>query len=342
MSENKQIRIDAAAAIVDPQGFRISQVQERITALEQLLDSHGLDIKPGTQLEQVALSVFDALYQRDGASSDVTADIRVGFKHLIGLNELSGLLLGLKDHPEFPKLVPHLRLLNNGLGIQNMPSSAVDQATNKVFELYLALLALQCGSDLELDDAKSQGRNPDVLITIGKRRWGFACKALHGTNPEGFVSHLEKGIDQIEKSPAETGVVVFAIKNILDQSRYWSHTNPEQTSAGAEAEFSAFSDPLAPFALLRDDANAIGNALTTYLPAGYLHAAFAGKKCIPGILICAHVVSAVAFDGIPVPTSTKIMAWQHVGTTPAEDMAVLNCLHEAGYAFDKPASPPAS
>ena len=342
MTKNQRASIDAAAAIVDPQGFRIAQAQERVTALEQVLNSHGVAIKPGTKLEQVALSVFDALYQRDAAPSDPTADIRIGFKHLIGLNELSGLLLGLKDHPEFPTLIPHLRLLNDGLGIQNMPSSAVDQATNKVFELYMALLALQCGNNLELDDQNSQGRNPDVLITINGRRWGFACKTLHGTNPEGFIQHLEKGIDQIEKSPAEAGVVVFTIKNIIDQSRYWQHTNPEETFKGAEAEFSAFSDPLAPFILLREDANAIGNDLTRYLPEGYLNNAFAGKKCIPGFLICAHVVTAVVFEGIPVPTSAKLMAWQHVGTTLAEDMAVLNCIHEAGYSFDKPSPRPAS
>lgn len=342
MTENPQSSIDAAAAIVEPQGYRIAQAQERVTALEQLLALHGIDITPGTKLEQVALSVFDAVYQRGGATAHRSADIRVGFKHLIGLNELSGLLLGLKDHPEFPTLIPHLRLLNEGLGVQNMPSDAVDQATNKVFELYMALLALQCGNHLELDDNKSKGRNPDVLITINGRRWGLACKALHGTNPEGFIQHLEKGIDQIEKSPAETGVVVFTIKNIIDQSRYWSHTNPEQTSQGAEAEFSAFSDPLAPFDMLREEAKGIGNDLMRYLPEGYLESVFAAKKCVPGFFICAHVVSAVAFEGIPVPTSVKLMAWQHVGTTRAEDMVVLNCLHEAAYAFDKPASRPAS
>jgi hypothetical protein len=50
---------------------------------------------------------------------------------------------------------------------------------------------------------RRQGVNPDVLATLAGRKWGIACKALHGTNPEGFLEHFRKGVDQIERSVAE-------------------------------------------------------------------------------------------------------------------------------------------
>lgn len=325
--------------IVDREGYRFSTAQERTIAFEALLRAHGIDIAPGSRFESIALSVFEALYQRDATSADPSTDVREYLKHLIGFNELAGLVLSVADNHEFSRLVPHLRLLNRGMSIQNMPSPGVDQATNKVFELFAGIMALHCGANLALDDDKAQGQNPDVLITIDDRRWGIACKSLHGSNPEGFIGHLEKAIDQIERSPAETGVVLFSIKNLLNQSRYWSVTNPDAVERGEEAMLSAFRDPVRPFAMLVDDANEIGNRLRQYLPQGYLENAFAGKKCLPGFLVWAHVVTAVVFDDLPVPTSARVMAWQHVGDTPPRDMAVLQRLHDAAYAGDKVNAP---
>jgi hypothetical protein len=320
---------------VDPEGYRLSQAAERTIALERLLRSHGIIVQTGTHLETMALNVFDALYLRESSTSDESADIREPIKHLIGLNELACLILGVQQHPEFFKLVPFLRLLNEGMSIQNMPSPVIDQATNKVFELVAAVLALHCGTDLELDDKSAKGRNPDVLITIRGRRWGIACKALHGTNPEGFIVHLEKAIDQIEKSPAETGVVFFTIKNLIDQAKYWAITNPENVAAGEAPLFSAFLDPGQPFEMLAADANSVGNALKSYLPPGYLESAFAGKKALPGFLVWANVATAVVFNGLPVPTSARIMALQYVNPIEENDRGVLDCLHEAAYAGDK-------
>ncbi len=151
---------DPRQPLVIPEGFGFKQAQERVLALEGLFNAHGVPFKPGTQLEQIALNVFDAMYQRESLAPDNTADVRVTLKHLIGLNELAGMILLVRDHPEFPKLIPLLGLLNEGAGIQNMPSPVKDQATNKVFELFACILALQCGSNLEIDDDKAQEKTP--------------------------------------------------------------------------------------------------------------------------------------------------------------------------------------
>ncbi len=315
--------------VLDKDGYRIGQAQDRAVRLESLLRQHGVELSSNAPLEAIALSVFQVLYQRDDGPADDAADIRDQWKHLIGMNELAGLLLSVKNHPEFGKLVPALQLLNQGMSIQNMPSPVLDEATNKVFELFAGVLSLHSGgSDIELDDAKARGRNPDVLVTIDGRRWGIACKALHGDNPQGFIDHLEKAVDQIEESPAEVGVVLFTIKNLLDQAKYWSVTNAEAVSAGAPPLFSAFRDPEHPFQMLVEDANRVGNALKGYLPAGYLEAAFRGKKALPGFLVWASVVTALDFDDKPVPTSARVMTWQHVVPIAASDLAILQRLSD--------------
>jgi hypothetical protein len=323
------------APIIDLEGFTLAEAQARTVALEKLLRDHGVVLRSGVPLEAIALSVFEALYKHQTPLADDRDDIRITFKHLIGLNELAGLILSVRDHPDFGKLIPHLHLLNEGVSIQNMPAPVVDQATNKVFELFAAILALHCGRDLELDDAAANGRNPDVLFTVQGRRWGIACKVLHANNPEGFITHLNKGIDQIEKSPAEVGIVLFAIKDLIDQEKFWSITNPIEAARGDAPYFSAFRDKQEPFRLLLNDAKQVGDALAGYLPAGYLQAAFHGKKSLPGFLVWAHVASAIVHDAHPVPTSVRAMTLQPLATIQPDDRAVLECLHQAAYAADK-------
>lgn len=328
--------MDDINPIVERNGYRLGQAEQRTLRLEALLRKHGLHIASTSALEAIALSVFQVLYERESPPFENFADVRERWKHLIGMNELAGLILSVEAHPEFAKLIPALDLLNQGMSIQNMPSSVRDQATNKVFELFAGILSLNSGgTDIELDDEDGKGLNPDVLVTIDGRRWGIACKAFHGDNPEGFITHLEKAIEQIEKSPAEVGVVLITIKNLLDQNKYWSITNVQEAENGEPPLFSAFLDPNRPFDLLLSDANAVGTALRDYLPAGYLENAFKGKKALPGFLVWASVVSAVVFDEHPTPTSARVMTWQHVLPIDPRDFEVLQRLHDAAYASDR-------
>lgn len=321
-------------ALVDKEGVSFAEAGARVIAFEALLRKHGIVIQSGSTLETIALSVFGALYQRDSPLPVDAVDVRTELKHLIGINELSSLVLSVAAHPEFEVLLPHLRLLNDGVGIQNMPAPQTDQATNKVFELFAGVFALHSGTQIELESEDGKKRNPDVLFTSAGRRWGIACKCLHSNHSEAFISNIEKAIDQIEKSPADTGIVLLSIKNLLDQSRYWSVTNPAEVQRGEEPMLSAFLDPQAPFTLLVQDARAIGEQLQSYLPTGYLESAFRGKKCLPGFAVWAHVVTAIVSENRPIPTSARVMTWTYVGQTSDRDMVVVRSLHDAAYRGD--------
>jgi hypothetical protein len=225
------------------QGYAYEHAQQNALDLESLLRQHGLEVRSGSILEKVVLSTFDIIYRKQKSGTPpADEDIRIGYRNLIGINELSSLLLAVREHPDFGQLIPHLQLLNEGAALQNVRSSQTDAATNKVFELFAACLALQCGTNISLDSPrKSKGDNPDVLADIAGKRWGIACKVLHSLSPEGFIQNLEKGLDQIERSPAAVGVVMFNLKNVIDHDRYWPITAPARPEDGIEAEYGAFA-----------------------------------------------------------------------------------------------------
>ena len=313
-------------------GWRYDSAEASALALEQLLAKHGIAILPGSAFEQHVLSVLHLVHRKTaGGIRTEDEDIRPLYRTLIGVHELASLLLEIQDSPHFGSLVPHLRLLNDGNALQNSPSSGRDQATNKLFELYMGAVALQCGEDLTLDDPlASSGNNPDVLITIGKRRWGIACKVLHGPSPQGFVDHLIKGLDQIDRSPADVGVVACNLKNILQHDEIWPLA-PLDGIPGNALTPAAWSDPAAPFHLLVSEMEHLGNELVAYLPPGHLTSIISGRKSVLGFLLWGASLTATMIEGCPTPSSVRALNFQTVGRVSPEDLRVIKCLTWAIY-----------
>jgi len=321
---------DPGAAIFG-EGYSYEQAEAKALALEGLMRRGGVEIARGSVLEQVVLSVADIVYRKQGDKKVLAdEDVRIAYRYMIGVHELAGLLIAVGEHPDFGQLVPHLRLLNQGAALQNTWSSQIDQATNKIFELFAACLAMQCGNNVALDSPESsKGDNPDILADINGRRWGIACKVLHSTHPEGFIQHLEKGISQIERSSAEVGVVFLNLKNVIEHDRYWPILAPPDPASGGGATYGSFADPNAPFIMLNQEIRVIGWKLRDHLPAGYLGRAFEGKKSIPAFLMWAHTAASVQLGDHPVPTSVRAHVGVPVGTVKPADELTLQDLHWA-------------
>lgn len=119
-------------------GWRYDAAETSASQLEALLIRHGLRVQHGSPLEQDVLNVLQFVSQkRAGAVDPVTQDIRQPYRTLVGVHEFARLLLTIQNDPQFPVLLPHLELLNQGQVLQNCPSVSSDQAANKLFELYL-------------------------------------------------------------------------------------------------------------------------------------------------------------------------------------------------------------
>jgi hypothetical protein len=313
-------------------GWRYEQAQLAALALEDLLRRHGITIDPGSAFESHVLRVMRLTYDKEAGVAADDPDVRGTYRTLVGVYELAKLILEVKDSPSFAGLVPHLRMLNDGASLQNSPSAGGDQATNKLFELFTGTLAIQCGTDVVLDDPYAPaGNNPDVLATLGGRRWGIACKVLHGVHPEGFVTNLVKGLDQIENSPAEIGVVLFNLKNVLPHDRIWPLAPIPDSGSPPELGYAAWPDPADPFHILLDSLDSLSNTLVSYLPPDHLDRLFRERKSIPGFALWGHSVSAIMIDDRPTPTSVRALNVRQVAAVPTEVNNVLSCLNRAAF-----------
>lgn len=320
-------------------GWAYEQAESQGFRLEELLTRHGITIAPGSALEGAVLKASRLADRvRTDHLATTTEDIRDTYRVSVGLHGLASQILAVADHPDFHKLIPHLHLLNEGESLQNMVSPGYDQATNKVFELFVATQVMHCGTNLEIDSpASAGGNNPDLLFTANGKRWGIACKVFHGRTPQGFHDLLAKGIDQIEKSPAEVGVVAMSMKNILDHDAYW----PLADIQGAPSLPGAWLDPQTPFQMVTNDMLGHGRRLAEHLPAGHLEAMFRSKKAVPGVLLWGSTVSGAVIHGRPTPVNVRQTIFLAVGHVSAEDRAVLECLHWAAFpeVSDRGASP---
>lgn len=315
------------------EGWRYDEAAETAVKLEDLLKRHGIRVRPGSILENDLLNVLRAVERkRDGDLNPGTEDIRPLYRTMIGVHELATLLLSVQDQPQFASLIPHLSLMNEGAVLQNTRSLGTDQASNKLFELYIGAAVLKCGKDLALDDpSHSKGDNPDVMITIAGQRWGIACKVLHGSSSEGFISNLEKGLDQIERSAADVGIVAFSLKNIIRHDEIWPLA-PLDGIAGQPLAPAAWSDFRAPFELLVGQMTAIGLDLVSYLPKGYLSQRLSKSKSLPAFLLWGASPSAALINGRPTPCSVRALNCQTLGDLTESHVAALKCINRGIYA----------
>ena len=195
-------------------------VEASIDEFEALLGSHGMIIPNGSRLEDASLAVKQVADAASGGGGmDPRMDHSATYRTFAGIFDFVAKALAVKDHPDFGKVAPHLRLLLDPTAgiVQNDLSPSTDASTNKLFELYIALAAMRFGTDLDLEPpAASGGHNPDVMISAHGERWGLACKAMHSTNPKTYLDRIRKGIDQIERSEATRGFVIVTLKNVVD------------------------------------------------------------------------------------------------------------------------------
>ena len=280
-------------------------MEKLVFAFEEVLKQHGIQIASGSNLERTCLAVLDILAKKrlPNLHRPMT-DIRKYFAEVVGLWVFMNKLVRLQGHAGFKELVPHLSLLNSGNVPQNVHSPISDQASNKIFELLLALICLETGSDLELDNPHaSRGNNPDVLSTILGKRWGFACKTLHSSSSKTLFDRVCEGVDQIERSHAEVGCVVLNFKNLIDHDHAWPILNEAEVAKGAVPTFGCWTDPalvgqqLAKLALKKQE------EVETTIGKNPIKETFIGKKAIPAMLVYLQTATGVAGKIGPIPSS---------------------------------------
>ena len=316
---------------LDPRDiWPFDEVQRGIRKFQEILCGLGIAIATGSPLEKMCFGLLE-LKKDEQFGVGRMEDLRIAYCPAFGLYDLVRRIVRLHQHHDFPIFVDHLRLLNAGTVAQNIAAPA-DQVAAKIFELFFGLICLEVGTDAQLDGpVRSYGDNPDVLVNLAGQRWGFACKVPSGKSPIAWFGLLQKGIDQIEKSPAEIGCVVFNLKNYIDHDKTWPLLNASEYAAGEDTPtYGYWADASEPLNLLRSHAWEWQKQLVRMNGGKNVLALFAGKKSIPGAIQFLQTTTGLQFQEGPVNTVLGLfeLMMMNPHISPAEAI-VLNKLNDA-------------
>jgi len=295
-----------------------------ITISQKVLQARGPSDLGSSDLGDASYSLLEVLFVfRNEMAVGVPNDQRLA-RDLAGLADLMAKLLGIKRHPEFTKLVPHLHYLANCRLLLNQRSSILDQEANKIIELYWAALCLSIGGmDLELDQGGSES-SPDVLVNLSGRRWAFECKTPQASTQESrglaLRSLLEKAVRQINGPPAEVGIPIINAKNLIDHERVW-------TAPGNSAVYEHALDAMeeAPLRMTVDMMAQVGREELCRL--------FSGGKSLPCFLFFLQSTTLVHLSQFAPPVATRLndllpqLLCEH--KLAPEDESVFQALNDA-------------
>lgn len=305
-------------------------------SFDHALQGLGIRVAPGSALEAVALLILELENRRLSISRhDSKEDIRPDWRRVTSLLETVKLFNALYQRsPELTKpFIPHLKLLNEAPEVAQNTRHLLDEASNKLFELFFGLICSPCGTDLVLDHPKPprpRGDNPDILISIGGRRWGFACKVIQGESPRSWFDLLQKGVEQIQSSEADVGCVVFSLKNLIDHDRLWPIVNNEAYAAGLEEPlFGAWPTLKCPLASLRSSASLCARLFKRSNVAQELRDAFAKKKALPCALLFLPTTVGVQSEVGPLPTILHVFFLMRLGHIKIIDALQFQRLNRA-------------
>lgn len=306
------------------------EMQTIILEFEQTLRSVGVEVAPGSRLENACLAGLQMFMVRSKeVSQSPTHDIRPDVVDVCGLWQFAERVNRLRGTPLMDQLQPHLALMSQGDFAQNRTSERHDQASNKLFELLIGLAAADMGANTELDDPnRSTGTNPDVLTTIASRRWGFACKTMHSSSPKTIYDRIDEGVGQIEAATgADTGLVVISLKNLIDHHAFFPVLNESDYRAGQEPVFGVFKEHSAVSRALTAQVDKIREGVLNTIGTKEFASTFAGKKAVAGVAFVSQTVIGVASQLGPIPSLITVLSIMPVGSLTSEQSLVLNALN---------------
>ncbi len=225
-----------------------------------LLQKHGLDRPPiASKLEDELLSLTQLIeVTRNPARATGPHHISI-LRAAGGMHDLAAKVLSVEPIQEFPRFLPHLKLINDTKVLtssfgQNSARSVFDDVSQKMAELYIACLAAHAGFDVELDHpSRSKGDNPDVIFTIRENssqapeRWALAIKTISTRQGQTIFENVKKAASQIDDPKCNThrGLVIINTKDALDHDALWDPPTPFADLAAATGALGVQLDTLA-------------------------------------------------------------------------------------------------
>jgi hypothetical protein len=259
-----------------------------------------IQLVQGTSINEAFRHLLDLIsaFRRE-YEADPDHDFREELRVALGLADLAKKTAMVEEHPDFDQLCPHFGLLLREASLVQTVPSLVDATSDKVFELLVALSVMQFGVNVRVDHPEaSVGDNPDVLALVRGATWGFACKAANTPNLSTYAERVAGAVDQIERSPADHGVVVVSLKNLLAYDQMWSFHGQGRFTCWPSAEVADRALEAHVGDLLAEWEERFGGPDT-------LRDLFDGRKASPVILNYVNATLLVEREGRPVLTTLR-------------------------------------
>jgi len=314
-----------------PEVFKLDQIVQSVLDFENLVREKQKSPFYGSSITSAGNAVLEMLdtFKRN-VPHDTMHDHRIAWRKAVALGDMLRKVLRAKNHPRFDQLWPHILLLLGNANIAlNIWNPKEDQDANKIFELYMALVLAPLCPDLEPEDPKQSaaGKNPDVIAQLDGARWAFACKVMHTDSAETFLQNVRKGVDQIQKSDAEKGIVVISLKNQLPHDEFWLSGRP-QTSL-ADFLLPGTVDTAIVAVRLQEFCVRYHHRVITELlggPAAF-NDVFKDTKAVPAVLLHLCTTILVPNDGKPNFRLMRMFGALSTDTLPADLHATLEKLN---------------
>lgn len=234
------------------------QARKIIERFERVLDSYGISIASGSELEAICFEIQDLEDKRTRRSPlPKNTDFRAEMSRAMGVLHFAELLVATFDRGrQLNTLIPHMELFNEASVAQNVRRIGDDKA-NKLFELLLALACMNFGTEVSLDHPiTSKGDNPDVMFRYAGMKWALACKVPNGESAISAYENIKSAVSQIDRSDAERGLVVLNARNWINHSLLWRKPGGEVIGKPEEQGIHwAWASAEMPFSMLRAEAD---------------------------------------------------------------------------------------
>lgn len=261
---------------------QITEASDLVDRFEELLATHGVSIPGHASTDADMLSLWRILSKLKAGFAGTPDDMRRDYTAGLAVHDLAAKVMAVESHPEFPTLIPHLRMLAQGaIHLTQEPPAEAD-AYNKLVEVYWAALLMANGTSVQLDHPKnSKGDNPDVIaLNGGQPARAYAFKTVRSPHTQTLLDHIVKGVDQIERCPAPEGIVAFNL-------------TPRLLGAGLWPEGGFFDDWRQPAAHTIGSLTAMIVDVLKDNGQEAIDNVFAGKKAV-GSILCVAFIPTVA------------------------------------------------
>ena len=264
-----------------------------IDCFEELLARHNISIPQNANTGDDMLSMWQILkFMRDPTLAR-PKDERPLLSAGAAMFDLAAKVCAVKDGPQFPLLLPHLKLLSEGAVHLDKQPEYLPDTYNKLIEIYWACLAMAAGIEVELDHPQKSRGGVDVTTKALPGPFTYEMKTLRSPRPRTTFETIEKAISQIETAAAKTGAVLLHLTPRIDTKAIWR-------------DGPSFPDWETPATIMSQQMYDVVQSMINAEGIEAIEGLFAGKKAAPLVVCVAFGMASCIHPVLRVPTATPL------------------------------------